>query len=102
MRMDTQAIPQAMSFVMVPSSEWTRIIEALTKVESILNQPKDDKWISAQEASEMLGVSTHTFARYRKTYNLQVSQVNGKNIRVLRSEVENLLKTKSYDSRTGI
>jgi predicted DNA-binding protein (UPF0251 family) len=99
--MEAQAIPQAMNFVMVPASEWTRIIEALTKVESILNRPKDDKWISAQEASDMLGVSTHTFTRYCKTYNLQVARVNGKNIRVLRSEVENLLKAKSYDTRTG-
>jgi predicted DNA-binding protein (UPF0251 family) len=99
--MEAQTIPQAMNFVMVPATEWARIIEALTKVESILNRPKDDKWISAQEASDMLGVSTHTFARYCKTYNLQVARVNGKNIRVLRSEVENLLKAKSYDTRTG-
>lgn len=99
--METQAIPQAMSFVMVPATEWSRIIEALNKVEAILNQPKDDKWISAQEACDILGVSKHTFARYRKEYHLQVAQVGGKNIRVLRSEIGNLLNSKSYDSRTG-
>jgi hypothetical protein len=90
--MDTTAIPQAMNFVLVPATEWERIINVLTTVEARL-KPKDE-WIDTAEACSILGITPHTFTLWRKKYNIQYSQA-GRKVLVKRSEIERLLKRKS-------
>lgn len=90
--MEATTIPQAMNFVLVPATEWQRILNVLTKVEARL-QPQDE-WIDTTEACSILGITPHTFAIWRKKYNIQYSQA-GRKVLVKRSEIERLLKRKS-------
>lgn len=90
--MEATAIPQAMNFVLVPASEWERIINVLTTVEARL-KPQDE-WIDTAEACSILGITPHTFSAWRKKYNMHYSQA-GRKVLVKRSEIERLLKRKS-------
>ncbi len=90
--MEATTIPQAMNFVLVPATEWQRILNVLAKVEARL-QPQDE-WIDTTEACNILGITPHTFAIWRKKYNIQYSQA-GRKVLVKRSEIERLLKRKS-------
>lgn len=92
---DGVAMPQAMQFVMVPTQEWERIINALQRVESILNRPKDDNWITAKEACAMLGCKERTLLVKRRAYRLKVLEV-GRNKLIRRSDVERIIQAEAY------
>ncbi|MDD7079907.1 MAG: helix-turn-helix domain-containing protein [Prevotella sp.] len=92
---DGVAMPQAMQFVMVPTQEWERIINALQRVESILNRPKDDNWITAKEACAMLGCKERAFLVKRRAYRLKVLEV-GRNKLIRRSDVERIIQAEAY------
>lgn len=89
------AMPQAMQFVMVPTQEWERIINALQRVESILNRPKDDNWITAKEACAMLGCKERALLVKRRAYRLKVLEV-GRNKLIRRSDVERIIQAEAY------
>lgn len=92
---DGVVMPQAMQFVMVPTQEWERIINALQRVESILNRPKDDNWITAKEACAMLGCKERAFLVKRRAYRLKVLEV-GRNKLIRRSDVERIIQAEAY------
>lgn len=92
---DSVAMPQAMQFVMVPTQEWERIINALQRVESILNRPKDDNWITAKEACAMLGCKERALLVKRRAYRLKVLEV-GRNKLIRRSDVERIIQAEAY------
>lgn len=92
---DGVAMPQAMQFVMVPTQEWERIINALQRVESILNRPKDDNWITAKEACAMLGCKERALLVKRRAYRLKVLEV-GRNKLIRRSDVERIIQAEAY------
>lgn len=92
---DGVAMPQAMQFVMVPTQEWERIINALQRVESILNRLKDYNWITAKEACAMLGCKERAFLVKRRAYRLKVLEV-GRNKLIRRSDVERIIQAEAY------
>lgn len=80
------------TFITIPIDEWNRTIAILERVEKLL-EPKDE-WIGTKEACKMLGISPNTLMRYRKKFNIKCSQV-GRNILMLRSSIEKVLKERS-------
>ncbi len=87
------------TYIAMPQEVWQsflderkRILETLERVEKKLSG--NEEWIGTEEACRMLGITPRTWQNYRKKYNIRVSQV-GRITRVLRSEVESLLKKKT-------
>ena len=64
-------------------------------VESILNRPKDDNWITAKEACAMLGCKERAFLVKRRAYRLKVLEV-GRNKLIRRSDVERIIQAEAY------
>lgn len=77
------------TFVSIPQEEWQRMLSILERVEERLKP--EDKWIGTKEACKMLGITPNTWISYRKRFNVKCSQV-GRNVLVLKSDVEHLLK----------
>lgn len=88
---------QAVTYVSVPLEEWERIRAILERVEARLvesEENRDGEWIGTYEACKMLGVTPRTWQNYRKRFKISVSQV-GRSIRVLRADVEKLIKQRA-------
>lgn len=77
------------TFVSIPLEDWQRMVSILERVEERLKP--EDKWIGTKEACDMLGITPNTWINYRKKFKEKCSQV-GRNVLVLKSDVERLLR----------
>lgn len=87
---------EALNFVTIPADDYALLMNTLRRAVDIIGRSEQkDEWLTTEQACQMLNVSPNTWARYRKKFHLNTSQI-GRAVLVRRSEVEKLLKTRSW------
>ena len=92
---------QPISMVVLPQETLDEIMEVVHRAaenQEAASKAKDDEWLSSEEARQILGVSPKTWQNYRDRGIIPFSQT-GRKIYVLRSDLDNYLKSHRISRR---
>ena len=87
--------------VVLPKETLDEIMEVVHRAaenQEAASKAKDDEWLSSEEARQILGVSPKTWQNYRDRGIIPFSQT-GRKIYVLRSDLDNYLKSHRISRR---
>lgn len=87
------------NYRVIPEAEWQQVLSFMADIKALLSERKED-WLTTEEACDMLSCSKRAWARYRKNYNIRISQV-GRRILVARSEIERIIQDRAYEYHTS-
>lgn len=91
-----------MTMVVLPQETLEEIMEVVRRVADIQgegNKPKNEEWLTSEEARQILGVSPKTWQNYRDRGIIPFSQT-GRKIYVLRSDLDNYLMSHRISRRS--
>ena len=74
------------------------VVRRAAENQEAASKAKDDEWLSSEEARQILGVSPKTWQNYRDRGIIPFSQT-GRKIYVLRSDLDNYLKSHRIERR---
>ena len=93
-----------MNVIMMEKSDFDKLVgrieaiaEHIRKSEKVKSQDQTERWLSSEEAMDILGVSPRTLQRYRVTGRIPFYKI-GKNCRYRLSDVERALEMCSIDA----
>ena len=93
-----------MNVIMMEKSDFDNLVgrieaiaEHIRKSEKAKSQDRTERWLSSEEAMDILGVSPRTLQRYRDTGRIPFYKI-GKNCRYRLSDVERALEMCSIDA----
>ena len=92
---------QPINMVVLPQETLDEIMEVVRRAaenQQVSSKAKDDEWLSSEEARQILGVSPKTWQNYRDRGIIPFSQT-GRKIYVLRSDLDNYLKSPDFVTR---
>ena len=92
---------QPINMVVLPQETLDEIMEVVRRAaenQEAASKAKDDEWLSPEEARQILGVSPKTWQNYRDRGIIPFSQT-GRKIYVLRSDLDNYLKSHRIERR---
>ena len=92
---------QPITMVVLPKETLEEIMEVVHRAaenQQASSKAKDDEWLSSEVARQILGVSPKTWQNYRDRGIIPFSQT-GRKIYVLRSDLDNYLKSHRISRR---
>lgn len=89
------AVPVAATYVAVPVEEWRRMLDLLERLEKRLEP--EDKWLTTEEACDMLGIKRSAWRAWRKRFGIDCAQI-GRRVMVRRSELDKLMKRRGLNT----
>lgn len=90
-----------MTMVVLPQETLDEIMDVVRRAadnQGAKSAAKDDDWLTSEEARKILGVSSKTWQNYRDRGIIPFSQT-GRKIYVLRSDLDNYLKSHRISSK---
>lgn len=99
-KLNSCTLQSAMTMVVLPQEKLDEIMEVVHRaadIQGATSKPADE-WLTSEEARKILGVSSKTWQNYRDQGVIPFSQT-GRKIYVLRSDIDNYLKSHRINRR---